>query len=56
MVRLQLNGQFRGLYAEVEQVDKTLLQRFHLKGAALFKAASDDNPRVTGGAKGAFPG
>ena len=43
MVRLQLNGQFRGLYAEVEQVDKTFLNRFQLKGAALFKATSDYN-------------
>lgn len=43
MVRLHVNGQFRGLYAEVEQVDKTLLSRFQLKGAALFKATSDNN-------------
>jgi len=43
MVRLHLNGQFRGLYVEVEQVDKTLLSRFNLKGAGLFKAISDDN-------------
>jgi spore coat protein H len=43
MVRLHLNGQFRGLYVEVEQVDKTFLNRFNLKGASQFKAASDDN-------------
>jgi spore coat protein CotH len=43
MVRLQLNGQFRGVYVEVEQVDKTLLSRFDLKGAALYKAASSEN-------------
>jgi len=43
MVLLHLNGQFRGLYVEVEQVDKTLLSQFGLKGAALFKATSDNN-------------
>jgi len=43
MVILHLNGQFRGLYVEVEQVDKTLLSQFGLKGAALFKATSDNN-------------
>ncbi|MBI3417779.1 MAG: CotH kinase family protein [Verrucomicrobia bacterium] len=43
MVRLYLNGQFRGLYAEVEQVDKPLLKRFNLKGASLFKAMSDED-------------
>jgi spore coat protein H len=43
MVRLHLNGKFRGVYVEVEQVDKPLLSRFNLKGAGLFKAASDDN-------------
>lgn len=43
MVRLNVNGQFHGLYVEVEQVDDTLLRRFNLSGAALFKATSDDN-------------
>ena len=43
MVRLQLNGQFRGVYVEVEQVDKTFLTCFNLKGAALYKAASSEN-------------
>jgi spore coat protein H len=43
MVRLNLNGEFRGLYVEVEQVDKTFLGRFNLKGAALLKAASGNN-------------
>jgi spore coat protein CotH len=43
MVSLRLNGQFHGLYVEVEQVDKTLLRRFNLKGASLFKTTSQDN-------------
>jgi len=43
VVSLHINGQFRGLYAEVEQVDKTLLRRFQLNGAELFKATSDNN-------------
>jgi spore coat protein H len=43
VVRLNVNGQFRGLYVEVEQVDDTLLRRFNLPGATLFKATSDDN-------------
>ena len=42
-VRLHVNGQFHGLYVEVEQVDEALLRRFNLDGAALFKATSDDN-------------
>src|SRR6185436_12861857 len=40
MVRLNVNGQFRGLYVEVEQVDDALLHRFNLSGATLFKATS----------------
>ncbi len=40
MVRLQVNGRFRGLYVEVEEVDKEFLSRRKLKGAALYKAAS----------------
>ncbi|MDB6033712.1 MAG: hypothetical protein JWM16_4050 [Verrucomicrobiales bacterium] len=43
VVRLDLNGQFRGLYVEVEQVDKTFLKRVHFKGAALYKAHSSEN-------------
>jgi len=43
MVRLHVNGQLRGLYAEVEQVDEALLRRFNLNGAALFKATSNNN-------------
>jgi len=43
MVRLHVNGQFRGLYVEVEQVDEALLRRFNLNGATLFKAISDNN-------------
>lgn len=40
MVRLQVNGRFFGLYADVEQPDKEFLGQRHLKGAELFKAAS----------------
>ena len=43
MVRLHLNGQFRGLYVEVEQPDKAFLTRLNLKGASVFKAASKSN-------------
>jgi spore coat protein H len=43
VVRLNLNGQFRGLYVEVEQVDKAFLKRVQLKGAALYKAHSSEN-------------
>jgi spore coat protein H len=43
MVRLHINGKFRGLDVEVEQVDKPLLRRLNLRGASLFKATSDDN-------------
>jgi spore coat protein H len=43
MVQLYVNGQFRGLYVEVEQPDKPLLKRHNFKGAALYKANSGDN-------------
>jgi spore coat protein H len=43
MVRVNINGQFRGLYVEVEQVDDAWLRRFNLNGTALFKATSDNN-------------
>jgi spore coat protein H len=41
MIRLQVNGQFYGLYVEVEQPDKALLARHHLESADLYKAASN---------------
>jgi spore coat protein H len=43
MVRLHLNGQFYGLFVEVEQVDKALLRRHGLRGSDLFKSTSDEN-------------
>src|SRR4051812_23405203 len=43
MVRLNLNGKFRGLYVEVEQPEKTFLRRLNLKGAAVIKAISQSN-------------
>jgi len=43
MVRLELNGRFRGLYVEVEQPDKGFLLRQNLRGAGLFKAISTSN-------------
>src|SRR6266568_4497913 len=43
MVRLELNGQFRGLFVEIEQPEKAFLSRVHLKGAAVFKAISRSN-------------
>src|SRR5262245_55798302 len=43
MVRLDMNGQFRGLYVEVEQPDKAFLKRLNLKGATVIKAISRSN-------------
>jgi spore coat protein H len=43
MVRLQLNGQFHGLYVEVEQPDKLFLNRLGVKGASVLKANSRSN-------------
>lgn len=43
LVRLHLNGRFRGLYVEVEQPDKAFLRRHALKGASVFKAVSHSN-------------
>ena len=43
MVRLHVNGQFRGLYVEVEQPDKAFVSRLNLKGASVFKASSRSN-------------
>jgi spore coat protein H len=40
MVRLNLNGQFYGLFVEVEQPDKAFVKRLNLKGAAIYKADS----------------
>ena len=40
LARVHLNGQFRGLYVEVEQPDKAFLKRRDLKGATIFKASS----------------
>jgi len=40
MVRLHLNGQFYGLFVEVEQPEKGFLKRTNLKGAAVYKANS----------------
>ena len=40
LVRVQMNGQFRGVYVQVEQPDKPLLKRYNLKGAILFKGSS----------------
>jgi spore coat protein H len=43
VVRVTMNGAFRGLYIEVEQPDKPLLERYGLKGAAIYKANSQQN-------------
>jgi spore coat protein H len=43
MARVNVNGEFRGLYVEVEQPDDVFLKRVGLPGVALFKAASDPN-------------
>ncbi|MCI0540833.1 MAG: CotH kinase family protein, partial [Verrucomicrobiales bacterium] len=43
MVRLLVNGQFRGLYVEVEQPDKAFAKRYQLKGASVYKAVSRAN-------------
>lgn len=43
LVRLEVNGQFRGLYIEVEVPGKSLLRRHELKGASLYKAISRSN-------------
>jgi len=41
MVRLNVNGQFHGLYVEVEQPNQEFLKRMGLKGGTLIKAISD---------------
>ncbi len=43
MVQLYVNGQFHGLFVEVEQPAKPLLKRHNLKGAAIYKANSQEN-------------
>ena len=43
MVRLDVNGKFRGLYVEVEQPEKAFLKRLNLKGATVIKATSRSN-------------
>jgi spore coat protein H len=43
MVCLRLNGQFQGLYVQVEQPEKAFLGRVGLKGASVFKAVSRSN-------------
>lgn len=43
LIRLDVNGQFRGLYVEVEQPEKEFLGRLKLKGAAVYKASSKNN-------------
>ncbi len=43
LVRVQVNGAFRGVYIQIEQPDKALLKRHHLEGAALYKANSQNN-------------
>ncbi len=40
LVRVQMNGQFRGVYVQVEQPDKEFLKRYNLKGAPMVKAIS----------------
>jgi len=40
MVQLRMNGEFYGLFVEVEQPDKSFLKRSNLKGAAIYKASS----------------
>jgi spore coat protein H len=42
-VRLDVNGQFYGLYMEVEQPDKAFLRQWKLGGASVFKAVSRSN-------------
>jgi spore coat protein H len=40
LVRVHLNGHFRGLYVQVEQPDKAFANRLDLKGAVILKASS----------------
>ena len=43
MVRLNVNGQFRGLYVQVEQPDQAFVRRLNFKGASVYKADSRSN-------------
>ena len=43
MVRVDLNGEFWGLFVEVEQPDKRYLEKRGLKNASLYKADSPNN-------------
>jgi spore coat protein H len=43
MVRLKINGQFEGLYVDVEQPKRQFLERTGLKGAAVYKALGRSN-------------
>lgn len=43
LVRLNLNGKFRGVYVQVEQPDQSFVQRLNLKGASAYKADSRSN-------------
>lgn len=43
LVRLNVNGQFWGLFVEVEQPDKRFLEEAGLEDAVLYKADSPDN-------------
>lgn len=43
MVRVRMNGEFYGLFAEIEQPDKKFLKRVNLKGTVLFKTISRSN-------------
>lgn len=40
LARVHLNGEFRGLYVQVEQPDKAFLKGMDIKGATMFKASS----------------
>jgi spore coat protein H len=40
LARVHLNGEFRGLYVQVEQPDKAFLKQNNLKGATIIKANS----------------
>ncbi len=43
LVQVTVNGEFHGVFVEVEQPDKPLLARFNLAGASLYKANSRAN-------------
>jgi spore coat protein H len=43
MVRVDVNGRFRGVYVQVEQPDQAFARELKLKGASIYKAASRSN-------------